>query len=553
MAVIEVKQSDLERLVGQELDIDRLEQEGSMLGILFEDSDEENKIEVEVEPNRPDLLSAEGVARALNGFFEIDPGIVHYPVEDGDVTVTIDDSVDDVRPHIACALVTGLDLDETALNSVIQLQEKLTETYGRKRKKVAIGLHDAAPITDDITYTAVDPDDTSFVPLGRDNAMTLTEIMDEHEKGSAYGWIVEEFDRYPLIVDSDDTVLSFPPVINGIDTAVTTGTDAIFLDVTGTSRPEVETALHILVAALYERGGTIESVQVGDTLYPDMEPEEATIDTAYVQNVAGLDDLSAAGMAAQLETMNYAATVDGDTLQVAVPAYRADIMHSYDIIEDIVIGYGYDSIDPEIPAIATIGGQRSERVFTDRLREFMVGVGAQELMTFMLSNEEKLFDRMEQDADDIVSMANPLTEEYSVVRNWLLPSLIEALSDNQHNRYPQTVFEVGLCSQLSDESHTGADNGRKLAYATAATDTGFSDVRGVLQSLASYLGVELSVEEAAHNSFVENRCGTVYMNDEEVGIIGELSDDVRANWDLDEVPVAAFEIDVDAVRHCVQE
>ncbi len=565
MAVIDVKKTDLEKMVGKELSIERLEQEGSMLGILFERSgnspssldranassssstDEDNKIAVEVEPNRPDLLSAEGVARALKGFFEIETGAVDYPVTGGDVTVTVDDSVEDVRPFIACARITGLELSETALNSLIQLQEKLTETYGRKREKIAIGLHDAAPLTDDITYKAVDPA-YKFIPLGHDTELSMAEILEDHEKGKEYGWIVEDFEKYPLIVDSEETVLSFPPVINGVATAVTTETTDLFLDVTGTSKREVETALNILVAAAHERGGTIESVTVDGTELPDMERETHTVDPDYVRSISGLDDLSADGMAEQLETLNYGAHGEDGELQVEVPAYRADIMHDYDIIEDVVIGYGYDNLNEHIPDIATIGAQTQERVFTDKLRELMVGAGGLEVMTFILSNRDTLFGKMDRDDSEIVTMANPLTEDYAVVRNWLLPSLMEVLGNNQHNRYPQTVFEVGLCSQLSDDTATGAEDMRKLAYAAADRDVGFSDVRSVLQSLARWLGVELRVEEADHESFTENRCGTVYVDGHEAGIIGEISDSVSENWGLEEVDVAAFELDVETLR-----
>ncbi|MDY6769497.1 MAG: phenylalanine--tRNA ligase subunit beta [Candidatus Nanohaloarchaea archaeon] len=546
MAVIEISHPHLEELVGTELSVEELEDEGSMMGVLFEDG-EEDKLEVEVEPNRPDLLSVEGIARALRGFLEVETGAVDYPVEDGEFTVEVDGSVTNVRRHIACAVVSDLDLGEGALNSIIQLQEKLTETYGRKREKIAIGLHDAAPLESPVTYEAVDPDGVAFIPLGRDEEMTPAEILAEHEKGQQYGWILEDADRYPVLRDADGTVLSMPPVINGVATEVTEDTGELFLDVTGTSRQEVETALTILCAALHERGGTIESVDVDGERLPDMEPDLMTVDPEYVRDVSGLHDLSDSGIAEQLESMRYDASVDGGELVVEVPAYRADVMHAYDVIEDAVIGYGYRNVDEELPEVATVGGRSDERVFIDALRDIMVGAGAQECMTFILSTPAKLFDRMERDREDIVTMANPLTEDYTAVRNWLLPSLMQVLEDNQHNRYPQRLFEVGTCSRLSDESHTGAEDVQKLAYATAHRDAGFSEARGVLQTVAKRLGVELAVEEADHGSFADGRCGTVLVDGEDAGVIGEVSEQVRENWDV-EMPVAAFEIDVETLQ-----
>ncbi|MDY6769023.1 MAG: phenylalanine--tRNA ligase beta subunit-related protein [Candidatus Nanohaloarchaea archaeon] len=497
----------------------------------------------------------------------------------------VDPSVANVRRHIACARITGLELGEDELNSIIQLQEKLTETYGRKRAKVAIGLHDFAPLNETITYRAAEPSSVSFIPLGREDEMTLDEILKEHEKGKKYAWIIEDEDRYPLLEDAAGQVLSMPPIINGVVTEVTEETDDIFLDITGTSRKEVETALNIMVAALHERGGTIESVEVdgearssrtsgGSSFehrpqrsvrsagashstdaersvrgerFPDMSPDLMEVDPDYVQDVSGLDDLSPAGIADQLETMRYDAAVDGGELVVEVPAYRADVMHAYDVIEDAVIGYGYGNVDEELPDVATIGGEAEETVFNDALRDIMVGAGAQECMTFILSNREKLFDRMEREEDEVVAMANPLTEDYTAVRNWLLPSLMEVLGNNQHNRYPQQLFEVGTCSRLDRRSHTGAGDMQKLAYVSAHTDAGFAEVRGVLQTVAKRLGVDIQVREASHGSFQDNRCGTVVIDGEEAGVVGEIDEAVRENWDV-EVPVAGFELDVEPLR-----
>jgi phenylalanyl-tRNA synthetase beta chain len=549
MAVIQISHPHLNELVGRELSVEQLEAEGSMLGVLFEDT-EADKVDVEVEPNRPDLLSVEGLARALRGFFGIETGAVEYPVAEGDVEVRVDETVEDVRPHVACGRVTGLDIDEAALNSIIQLQEKLTETYGRKREKIAIGLHDMAPLTPPITYRGADPEGVSFVPLGRRREMTLEQIRAGHDKGEDYGWIVEGQDRYPLLEDSTGQVLSFPPVINGVVTEVSEATDDLFVDVTGTSPKEVETALNIVVAALYERGGAIESVRVDGRRLPEMDGECRTLDPDYVRDVSGVGDLSDQRIANQLRTMRYDADTDpdpdGDGLLVTVPSYRADVMHSYDIIEDVVIGYGYDNVEEELPDVATVGGESEATVFRDGLREMMVGMGGQECMTFILSNREKLFDRMEREHEPVVAMANPLTQDYTVIRNWLFPSLMQVLGDNQHNRYPQRLFEVGTCSVPSDEAHTGAEDLYRLAYASAQSEVGFSEVRGVLQTLAKQVGLDLAVEKSSDPSFADKRCGTILVDGDEAGVIGEVDDAVRANWEV-ESPVAGFEVDVAAL------
>ncbi|MDY6776741.1 MAG: phenylalanine--tRNA ligase subunit beta [Candidatus Nanohaloarchaea archaeon] len=546
MAVVEISHPHLEELVGRELSVEKLEEEGSMLGVLFEDS-EDDKLEVEVEPNRPDLLSVEGIARALRGFFDIETGKVDFPVEDGNLKVERDGPVKNMRRHIACARVKDLDLDEDELNSIIQLQEKLTETYGRKRKKIAIGLHDSEPLEGPIEYFAAEPEEESFVPLGREEEMTLQEILEEHEKGEKYGWILEGEDRYPVLKDANGEILSFPPIINGVVTEVDEDTEDLFIDVTGMSREEVETALNIILAALHERGGTIESVDVHGERMPDLSGDLMEVDADYVRKVSGLDDLSGRGVEKHLERMRYDAVVEDGKLEVTVPAYRADVMHPYDVIEDVLIGYGYDDVEPEIPDISTVGGKSDRRIAVDKIRDYLAGSGAQEAMTFILSNREKLFDRMGREEEPVVSMANPLTEDYTAVRNWILPSLVEVLGENQHNRYPQKLFEVGRCSVLSKESLTGAEDVWKAGYVEAGGGTGFSKVRGVLQSLAKMLDMEIEVEEEEHGSFRGGRSGKVILDGEEAGIIGEFDDEVLESWGVEE-DAAGFELDVEIIR-----
>lgn len=547
MAVIPIQKDELDALMQSAVGTERLVEEGSMLGVLFEDNGD-GTLDVEVEPNRPDLLSVEGLARALDGFFEHETGSVQYPVEDGDVTVAVEASVESVRPCIAAARVTGLDLSQDALDSLIQLQEKLTETYGRKRKKIAIGLHDYTGVSGDITYKGVDPDSYTFIPLGWDEEATASDILAEHEKGETYGWIVEGADVVPVLEDEDGTTLSMPPVINGTATAVDTETTDLFLDVTGTARDEVVTALHILIAALHARGGTIEAVHVDGERMPAMDGERMVVDPAYVRSVTGLDDLSTEGMARRLATMRYGAEARDGMLEVTVPAYRADVMHPYDVIEDVAIGYGYANIEPELPDTSTIGALSRKQVFIDRIRDVMVGVGAQECMTFILTNREDLFQRMEREPAKVASMANPLTEDYAIVRDRVLPSLVQVLGDNQHNRYPQRLFEVGRCTVLEDDT---AEDVYRLAYVTAHDDASFSEVRGVVQSLATVLGAEMVVEAEEHAAFMEKRSGTVRMDGEAVGRIGVLSEAVRQAWGMEEVPVAGFELDVDALQEIV--
>ncbi|MEM4233304.1 MAG: phenylalanine--tRNA ligase subunit beta, partial [Thermoplasmata archaeon] len=346
MPVINFSYSDLCELVGEEIpkDVirDRLPMLGADLRCMDESSDE---MSFEFFPSRPDLYSVEGVARALRAFLGREPGLRSYAVGEPAVDLVVDPTVNEVRPYIWSALVEGNDITDPLIRSMMDLQEKLHLTLGRNRRKVAIGIHDYRTVRPPFTYKAVLPDEVSFVPLQGSRRMTPAEILREHEKGIAYAFVLEGKRRYPLIVDSAGEVLSFPPIINGITTAVTESTRDIFVDCTGTDLNAVQAAVNILTTALAERGGKIRTVRISrdgkQELAPDLSPRRMSISTGDVNRWIGTS-LGPEGVADCLRRMGHGATARGDSVDVLVPAYRADILHPVDLAEDVAIGFGFE-------------------------------------------------------------------------------------------------------------------------------------------------------------------------------------------------------------------
>ena len=544
MSNIKINKKEFTELVGQKFSDQKLDEEASFLGAHWNHV-EGDKWDVEVYPNRPDLLSVEGLSRAYRGFFDIDTGLEGYNVNKGDIHVEVDGSVEHVRPHIGCAVVRDLDLSERMINGLIQLQEKMHETMGRRRDKLAIGLHDLSAIEPPFKYKAVEAEEVSFTPLENEKEMQLGEILDEHEKGREYSWILEDEDKYPIIVDSEDQVLSFPPIINNQLTEVHSRTTDIFIDVTGKDKDTVQKALNIIVTALAERNARIDSVKVGDERMPDLSPEEFELNPEYLREVSGLD-LSKTEIINRLKKMKFGAKA-GNEIKVKVPCYRADIMHQYDLIEDVVIAHRYTNIEPEIPNIDQIGDKQPIEDLSNIVRDSMVGISALEALTYLHENEKNLTSMIQKEDDgNYVKIENPLSEEYSAVRHLMFPSLLQVLKQNRHNSYPQNFFETGDVVEV-DDSDVGASEKRKLGYVESGSDIGFTDVRKKLQVLERDLGIELEVEEDDKPFFRAGRSGKLMLDSEKIGFIGEFSDEVLENWEL-EMETAGFELDLEKIR-----
>ncbi|QGA80100.1 phenylalanine--tRNA ligase subunit beta [Candidatus Nanohalobium constans] len=543
MATLEIDKREFDTLVKREFEDEKLIEEASFLGAHWHSIDG-NVCEVETYPNRPDLLSVEGLARAYRGFFDIEKGRTEYKVEEGSIEVEVDDSVEEVRPHIGGAVVKNLDLSKKVINGLIQLQEKMHQTMGRKRDKLAIGLHDLSTVEAPFTYKAVEPEQVSFKPLEYDKHMQLGEILDEHEKGQEYAWILDDEDRYPIIEDSEGRVLSFPPIINNQLTEVETGTEDIFIDVTGKDKDTVLKALNILTTALAERDGDIESATVDGEELPDLTPEEMELDVDYFQDVSGLD-LEKSDIIERLKMMKYGAE-GGENIRVEVPCYRNDVMHQYDLIEDVIIAHRYTNIDPELPEVDQIGRQKEVEDTAQVVRDIMSGAGALEAMTYVHDNRENLTDKIGAEDEEFVKVDNPISEEYSALRNLMTPSLLEVLKQNKHRGYPQKFFETGNVAVL-DDSASGSSNKTKMVYVQIGEETDFTDARKMLQVLERDLGMDLEVRDGEKPFFMDARTGEVVVEDEKVGFIGQFSEEILENWELDK-PTAGFELDLEKIN-----
>ncbi|NJE42401.1 phenylalanine--tRNA ligase subunit beta [Thermococcus sp. GR6] len=561
MPKFDVSKADLERLVGKSFTVEEWEDLFLYAKCELDDVWEENgQIYFKADSkdtNRPDLWSAEGIARQIRWALGMAKGLPRYEVEKSDVVVYVDEKLKDIRPYGVYAIVEGLSLDDEALKQMINLQEKVALTFGRRRREVAIGIFDFDKVKPPIYYRAAEKTE-KFVPLGFEEKMSLEEILEKHEKGKEYGHLIKDKPYYPLLVDSEGNVLSMPPIINSELTGrVTTETRNVFVDVTGWDLNKIMLALNVVVTALAERGGKIKSVKVvyGDFEIetPNLTPKEFEVGLEYIRRLAGID-LSDEEIKELLERMFYEVELENGKAKLKYPAFRDDIMHARDVLEDVLIAYGYNEIKPEEPKLAVQGRGDKFVEFEDAVRELMVGYGLQEVMTFNLTNREAQYTKMNLHFGEhpsgeyghhpparLVEIENPISPKWSALRAWLIPSLMEFLSQNTHEEYPQRIFEVGKTTLINENRETKTVSESKLAVAIAHPRVTFTEVKEILDSVMHHLGLEYELKEIDHSSFIPGRVGKIIVNGQEVGIIGEIHPKVLENWGI-EMPVAAFEV-----------
>ncbi len=551
MPVINVNLADLQEVLDRKVTIEELQERLPMMGTSWEGPHEEG-FALEVFPNRPDLMSTEGLARAYASFTGEKPGPRSYKVKSSDYVAFVDAKTQAIRPYFVCAVARGVDFSDSLIRSIIQLQEKLHITHGRKRRKVAIGLHNLKPVQFPVTYTTKPPE-FKFRPLGERFDKDLHWMLTEMPKGVEYAWILEGAKEYPMIVDAKGMVLSMPPIINGDYTRIDEATRDLFIDITGTDLKAITETLNIICTTFADRGAEIYAVEVKypDTTQktPDLSPRKWELSNAYVRKTLGLE-VSPRETATLLSKMGYGAKVKGDDIEVQVPCYRTDIMHPIDLVEDVAIAYGYDKIIPNIPPIHTKAGEDELEIFSRYIRNFIIGFGHMEVVTFMLSNREKLFTKMSIAEESLAEVENPKMEGYNVLRDRLLPGLMEVLSVNKHHPYPQSLYEVDDVVLLDEDTDIGARSTRRLAIVQCHAKASFSDIKATMNSILENLEVKVEVEEGGWGCFIDGRRLIAKVNGEPLCWAGEMKPESLEAWGL-EIPVAALEMDVDLLKRVI--
>ena len=537
----------------------------------------EEEIEIEVFPDRPDLLGHETMARAARSFMGAHDTVSDVEVISSGIKIDVDRSLEDVRPVIFAAVVRGVDTGsndsekDAFIQSIMDHQEKLHLTLGRKRSLSSIGVHDLSKLQPPFRYETVD-DGYSFVPLASENEMSISEVLTQHPKGIEYAHLMDGMSRFPIIVDSNDDILSFPPIINGDNTTVNEGTTDFFIDVTGTDARACEACLLLVCLSLSELGGKVESVEISGwnsdvIITPNFDKKSHRVPGKLVEKILGIK-LGEAEISESISKMGgelietrtvtegserserWADCVVGEKEHIiSMPRWRGDIMHPVDIIEDIAIGFGYGNLPQRLSSVHIDAVPLPSSQVNRRIRASFRAVGLQETQSLTLSNKRDQFEIMrwkERGGSSIIS--NPITMDHTMMRQFILPSLLRLLSSNRHHELPQRVYELG-------EVVRDSKNRTSASWACAEVGGGFASAKGITQALVRDLGGALDLIEylpmdAGDGPWIVGRGALVIIDGVEVGQFGEIDPGVSNEFGL-KSPIHAGEFDVEKLARAI--
>ena len=552
MPTISVDQDLLRRFVeqrGRKHDVEDLAFRLPLMGTDI-DTCNEDVLDIEIFPDRPDLLSPETLFHGMMPFLHDSPPNPRLLVNPGTISMRVSPELANIRPVILGAVVRGVDIDEEVIKRLMEHQEKLHFALGRGRKRASIGVHDLATISPPFRVEAVDRNH-SFIPLAMEDEMTIDEILAEHPKGVDYAHLLDGMDKVPIIFDSKDAVLSFPPIINGDHTTVTTNTRDIFIDVTGLDIRACESALMLICLQLSVLGGKIESVRVNTCEGKEWtligSPIEHKVERSLVEGILGnpfTDD--------QIEDSirRMGGIYNGDTsgiLSISMPRWRFDILHPIDLVEEVAIGHGYDDLSHDVPKAPLTAIPRKDGHLRRRIREALQGLGLIQIQSLTLSNDDDQFNWVRWKPDGaITGITNPITTEHTIPRQNILPGLLRLLAANRHHDLPQGVYELGTVVI----NHSNTD---RFAFLVAENSGGFASLRGRIQALMRDLGCEdWNLEPVEQGPWLAGRAASIVIDGTVIGECGEIDPHVSASFELN-VPMSGAQIDIASLSKILQD
>jgi phenylalanyl-tRNA synthetase beta chain len=312
--------------------------------------------------------------------------------------------------------------------------------------------------------------------------------------------------------------------------------------------------LNIFAANLADRGAVIEPIEVvyckktalgKHVVTPQDLGQSRTIPIETIEQALG-QKLGTQAVKHALQVYGYEVTGREGSVRAKLPPYRQDLMHAMDVVEDVAISRGYVDFPPVMPAQFTVGGLSKIEQSSDRARNFMVGMGFQEIISNILGAPEQYRDWMrlaETPWGATVEVDNVMSLSFSCLRQWMLPSLLRVEAASSRAFYPHRLFESGEVA-IPDPNHdlgsrTETVLGAMIAHATAH----FSEIHSCLDMLFYYFGRDYSLEPVAHPSFLEGRGGKILVNGDTMGVIGEVHPEVLERWQIG-VPVVAFDLNL---------
>jgi phenylalanyl-tRNA synthetase beta chain len=391
-----------------------------------------------------------------------------------------------------------------------------------------------------IKYTTVTKNH-KFVPLDSSQEISISDILEKTEVGKQYSSILNNSSKVPIILDNKENTISFPPIINSALTTVSSKSTNLLIEVTAIDKNAAEDSLAVVANTLQAAGFQLYSVNISgaNNSSPLLKPRKITINSDLVNSILGLN-LSTSMIVNSIKKSRIDATATKNKIICIIPRYRFDIFGPMDLVEEVALGYGIENLKPTLPPSISVGEKNKITKAIDSLSLIMIGLGFTEVVNSSLVSNKIQNELTNRGNLDVIQVVESKSQEHNIMRDTIMPGLLDNLSKNIHEQYPQKLFETGIIfskgNPIQEDVH--------LAGISAHKDANFSEIKSILQSsLKIGFNIDSETKTSSHPPFLEGKNAYILVDNKIVGILGEIDSKVIGNFKIrEEVNVVGFEI-----------
>lgn len=537
----------------------------------------ETVLELEITWNRPDCLSIIGIAREVAALYGSQLKLPVFSVKENDVPVeqlvrvALEDSA-------GCPRYTARVLSEIKIGpSPVWMQRRLTLCGIRP-------INNAVDITNYVLLECGQPlhafdykqltgdGDNATITVRRARTGESMATLDDIKRDITAEMLVIADASRPValagvmggagseICDDTSCVLLesayfFPPDIRKTSTALGLATESSYRFERGIDVSMVEWASARAAGMFVEYAGAVSAKGVVDVYPQPVVPVKIKCRFQRVRDLIGIT-ISDDEMIAILESLQITIAERGDGFCVVeAPIFRRDLVIEADIIEEVARMHGIDAVPANISKTMVVAGvDDADSRAIEICRANMVGLGLSEIMNYSFMSR-KLLDMFDKDVERRVVLPNPVSDDYSVLRNSLLPHMGETLARNlAHQTENAMLFEIGRvffrggCTPIDEETRVAVGLMGKVgrlgmgAGKRVSPEEMYLWMKGIIENLFSVQKVtNYRFETTQKNCFEKGSAVSIYVDDVVCGVMGLLNNDIRSAWRM-LGPVSVMEI-----------
>lgn len=516
---------------------------------------ESSVIDFEITSNRPDCLSVVGIARetaaTLNTEYKM-PNIKYSEYKDESIENKLKVNIED---NLCKRYIAKIVKNVKIAQSPSWMQKRLFEAGVRP-------INNIVDITNFVMLEMGEPMHAYDIRHIKSNTIVVKRAQDG-EKFTTLDGTERELDRNVLTIRDGNRAIGLAGIMGGLNSEIENDTTEVVFECANfdgtnirvttqnlglrteaSSRFEKDIDPNLAEIAMNRACNLVEELGAGDIVNgcidiynKKVKPHYVEVDSNWINKFLGIN-ISPEDMADYLDRLELNTKINGNMLKIYVPTFRSDINIKQDVAEEVARMYGYGRIPSTIiESVNTRGGKNHKQKLDDKVISTLIASGLNQSISYSFFSR-KVFDKIRLPENSnlrkVVTIRNPLGEDYSVMRTTTIPPMMEALSRNySRNNEIVRLFEMGKV-YIPNEDLSKLPDEKNMITLGMYGNVDYFDLKGVIENILDAFQIKnFSFKREEKNpTFHPGKTADLYIKNQFVGVLGEVHPGVTENYGI---------------------